>query len=232
MQKPAPIYPSELIIVRHGESELNVRSAIAVAKGETDRIMLDQIRDADVPLTDRGREQAIITGQGLARHFNQIDIAYVSPYLRTRTSFSLIREQLGYELPVRLEDRIREREFGIFSQLTMHGIKTHYPQEASRLYAEGEYYYRPLGGESYPDMGLRLYSWLHSLYQHQSGKRILVVTHADVVQMLRKMLEKLSEEQIIELNHTDDVINCGITHYQYDPKVDYLRLIRYNEVFY
>lgn len=227
-----PIYPAELLIIRHGESELNVRKAIAIARRDTERIMMEPIRDADVVLTDRGKQQAADTGRALKTHFEHIDIAYVSPFIRTMDTFHLIEREIGYHIPLQPEDRLREREFGIFSQMTMFGIEKHYPQEAQRLKVEGEYYYRPLGGESYPDMGVRLHSFLHSLYQHQSGQRVLVVTHADVVQMIRKMLERMSEAQLLELNRTDDVVNCGVTSYYYDSTDDYLRLRRYNEVFY
>jgi broad specificity phosphatase PhoE len=225
-------FPSELIFIRHGLSELNVRLAIAKARHDTSRVLLDQIRDADVALTKVGIEQARHTGAALSRHYHQIDKAYVSPTLRTRDTFLGIQETIGYHIPYQPEDRIREREFGIFGQMTSFGIEKHYPVEAARLKLEGGYYYRPLGGESYPDMGDRLHSFLHSLYRHQAGKRILVVTHADVVQMARKILEKLSEAQLLELNETDDVLNCSVTHYVYDPDINYLRLVRYNEVYY
>ncbi|QQS27341.1 histidine phosphatase family protein [bacterium] len=225
-------FPSELIIIRHGLSELNVRLAIAKAHHDSSRVLLDQIRDADVPLTKIGFEQASRTGQALASHYRKIDKAYVSPTLRTRDTFSQIQSAINYHIPFQIEDRIREREFGIFGQMTSYGIEKHYPVEAARLKLEGNYYYRPLGGESYPDMGNRLHSFLHSIYRHQAGKRILVITHADVVQMIRKILEKLTEAQLLELNETDDVLNCSITQYAYSADINYLRLVRYNEVYY
>lgn len=225
-------FPTELIIIRHGLSELNVRLAIAKARHDSSRVLLDQIRDADVPLTKLGYEQAQHTGRALARFYNKIDKAYISPTLRTRDTFTEIQSTIGYHIPFQLEDRIREREFGVFGQMTSYGIEKHYPVEAARLKLEGGYYYRPLGGESYPDMGNRLHSFLHSLYRHQVGKRILIITHADVVQMIRKILEKLTEAQLLELNETDDVLNCSITQYSYAADIDYLRLIRYNEVYY
>ena len=227
-----PIYPSELILIRHGESELNVRKAIAIARHDTEKILLDEIRDADVQLTDQGKTQAIATGKVMQTKFEKLDVAYVSPFIRTMDTFHLIEREIGYQIPLKADDRLREREFGIFSQMTMFGIEKHYPQEASRLNLEGEYYYRPLGGESYPDMGLRLHSLLHSLYEHESAKRILIVTHADVIQMIRKMLERLSESQLLEMNRVDDVVNCGVTSYHYDHSADYLKLVEYNQILY
>ncbi len=225
-------FPTEILFVRHGLSELNVRVAIANARHDTSRTLLEQIPDADVKLTEVGLEQAKATGQAIARHFHDIDKAYVSPTLRTRDTFKAIQEAAGYDIPVQYEDRIREREFGIFGQMTRYGMEKHYPMEYARLQLEGEYYYRPLGGESYPDLGDRLHSFLHSLYRHQVGRRIMVVTHADVIQMARKILEKLTEAELRELNRSDDVLNCSVTHYVYDPEIKYLRLGRYNEVFY
>lgn len=226
------IYPSQLIIIRHGESELNVRKAIAESRQDTERILLEPIRDADVQLTDRGKEQAAATGRQLKTKYEKIDAAYVSPFIRTMDTYHIMERELGYPIPLHQDDRLREREFGILAQMTLFGIEKHYPQEAARLKLDGEYYYRPLGGESYPDMGLRLHSLLHSLYDHQKGQRIMIVTHADVVQMIRKMLERLSEAQLLELNRTDDVVNCGVTTYHFDASINYLKLIKYNEALY
>lgn len=227
------IYPSEVVFVRHGQSELNVRQAIAEANHEIEEMHLGHdIRDADVELTDDGREQAKLTGQALRENFKPFDLAYVSPHRRTVDTFNIIRAQLGEGLDVRFEDRVREKEFGVIGTYTRSGMKKHVPFEAKRLELDGPYYYRPAGGESYPDMGLRLHSFLHSLYSHQSNKRILVVTHADVILMVRKMLERLSEAELLKLDATNDVSNCGVTSFVYSDKADYLVLDKYNQIYY
>lgn len=228
-----PIYPAEIVIIRHGQSELNVRQAIAEANHEIEDVHPGRdIRDADVELTDRGREQARQTGLALSQKLKPFDLAYVSPHRRTVDTFNIIRAQLGEGLDVRLEDRIREKEFGVVSTYTRSGMKKHMPLEAKRLEMDGPYYFRPAGGESYPDIGLRLHSFLHSLYSHQSGKRILVVTHADVILMIRKMLERLTEQELLKLDATNDVKNCGVTSFVYSSKADYLVLNHYNETHY
>ncbi len=227
------IYPTEVVLVRHGQSELNVRQAIAEANHEIEEMHLGRdIRDADVPLTDLGRQQAKATGQAIAKHYGEFDIAYISPHKRTLDTFNIIRDQLDQELDARLEDRIREKEFGVVGTYTLTGMKKHVPFEAKRLAMDGPYYYRPAGGESYPDIGLRLHSFLHSLYSHQSGKRILVVTHADVILMIRKMLERLTEAELLKLDATNDVKNCGVTSFIYSPQANYLTLNHYNKTYY
>ncbi len=227
------IYPKQVVFIRHGESELNVRQAIAKANHEVEEMHLgSSIRDADVELTDHGRDQAKLTGQALRDKFQPFDIAYVSPHKRTFDTFNIIQEQLGGNLDMRLEDRIREKEFGVVGTYTQSGMKKHMPLEAKRLEMDGMYYYRPAGGESFPDIGLRLHSFLHSLYSHQSNKRVLVVTHADVILMIRKMLERLTEAELLKLDRTDDVRNCGVISFVYSEEANYLVLDKYNEIYY
>lgn len=227
---PSSIYPCEIIFVRHGESELNVRAAIALSRHDTLVKLRRPTRDADVPLTNTGRRQAEVTGQALADNFDKIDIAYTSPHLRAHDTLAAIQKGLGYSVEVRLEDRVREKEFGIIGQYTIYGMKKHFPQEAERLELEGPYYYRPLGGESYPDIGLRLHSFLHSLYSHQAGKRVLVVTHAAVISMVRKMLEYLTEAAMLDIEDSHVAHNCSVTNYKVGD--ERLVLDYYNKVYY
>ena len=74
-------WPEHLVIVRHAESMRNVQ------KQETQSAGLSEYsqgtRDLDVDLTDRGIEQASLTGQYLKDAF-ECDVTYVSPYQRTR----------------------------------------------------------------------------------------------------------------------------------------------------
>lgn len=226
-------YPKELVFIRHGESELNVRRAIAEANKDSSVIRIAHgIRDADVSLTKRGIEQSMVTGQTMAKQFDKFDVAYISPFVRAQQTFEQIQNGLGYEVPMHFDDRIREKEFGIISLYTVRGIKSKFPDEEERRQLLGNYYYRPLGGESYPDIGLRLHSFLHSLYRHETNRRVMVVTHARVITMIRKMLEKLNEAELLGIEEHDDVANCGVTNYIYDPKADYPQLDQYNQVFY
>lgn len=229
-------YPTELVLIRHGQSELNVRRAIAIHSGDATDRLAEGLRDIDVTMTEEGFTQARQTGKALAQRAERFDVAFVSPHLRTRQTLDTIKDELGYDIHTNYEDRIREKEFGIISQYTNQGIQKHFPHEASRLELDGAYYYRPLGGESYPDIGLRLHSFLHSLYSHQAGKRVLVVSHAAVIAMLRKLIERFDEKSLLELDGlsagTYEVKNCGVTTYYYDSGLNYLKLHKFNEVYY
>ena len=73
-----------LAVVRHGQSTGNVIAEEAEVGG-LETIDIPE-RDADVPLSDTGREQAEADGRWLADRPTEErpDIANISPYLRAR----------------------------------------------------------------------------------------------------------------------------------------------------
>ncbi len=152
-------WPSLLLVLRHAESEANQRREY-LEKAESREVYLGlKVRDQDVPLTPLGREQARAAGRFLDRH-SPIDALYVSPYARTRQTADLVIAELSRSPQlVRIEERIREKEFGILDELTRHGVRVLHPEEATRKELIGKYDYRPPGGESYPDVNLRLPSF-------------------------------------------------------------------------
>ena len=204
-----------LVLVRHGESERNVRRAAALKTGELEYGR--DVRDMDVPLTKRGERQAEATGRYLGRKF-KFDRVFVSPYLRAVETAHLMLKHFGPRPHLTYEERIREKEFGILDGLTRHGIIKKYPDEWKRREREGKYYYRPPGGESYPDVALRVHSFLGTLARDCGKQSVLVVCHSVVVLAFRRLLERLSEEELLAIDRDpeQDVCNCSVTWYQFD----------------
>jgi broad specificity phosphatase PhoE len=166
---------SHLVVVRHGESERNVSKTAATAAG-----LLEyggEIRDVDVQLTTRGIAQATETGKYLASKFH-FDRVFTSPYLRAVQTTRLIVDEFNYTPEILNEERIREKEFGILDGLTKEGIERKYPEEAKRKQLVGKYYYRPPGGESYPDVALRIHSFLGTLTRDFACRSVLAVCHS------------------------------------------------------
>jgi broad specificity phosphatase PhoE len=160
-----------------------------------------------------------------------------SPYLRARETGELIREEGGFSLeqnePFRLDERLREKEFGILDRLTRTGITELHPEQAEFRKLLGKFYHRPPGGESWCDVILRLRSALDTISLHHSGRRVLILTHQVVVLCMRYLLENLTEEEILEIDRQKDVANCAITEYRFDATVGPeggLVLERYNFV--
>ena len=62
--------------------------------------------DIDRPLAKRGRRQAPDTGRWLARSIPGIDLALVSPAVRTRQTWDLVCRELGRRPKTRFDDRL------------------------------------------------------------------------------------------------------------------------------
>jgi probable phosphoglycerate mutase len=228
-------WPERIWIVRHGESAGNVARDRAHASG------LGQIdvtsRDADVPLSRLGEEQSRSLGQwfaGLAPDARP-NVVLISPYLRAQQTAALMRDAGGCaaELEFVVDERLREKEFGILDRLTRTGIEQLHPQQAEFRRLLGKFYHRPPGGESWCDVILRLRSALDTMSLHYDGCRVLVVAHQVVVLCLRYLLEHMTEEQILAIDASGDVANCAVTEYQIGAggsKKPTLQLLRYNFV--
>ena len=222
-------WPSHLVIVRHGESERNVAKDIAKSKGA--HSYSSSLRDMDTPLTKEGNRQARSTGEHLAKEY-MFDAIFTSPYQRTVQTAEQILGQMKAKPPLKGEERIREIEFGILDGLTTDGMKAKYPEESARRKREGKYWYRPPGGESRPDVALRVHSFLGTLTRDYREKSVLVVCHSVVVLVFRRLLERWGEEEYMKIDAEDDVLNCAVTTYRYDRERNKLVLAFYNKIFY
>lgn len=219
-------WPDLLTIVRHGQSERNVAKEQAKASGAA-TVWGGTLRDVDTPLTALGVQQAIQTGKFL-RDLANFDVIFSSPYMRALQTSQHITSQLDPAPPIIMEERVREIEFGVLDGLTHQGIKERFPDEWARREREGKYWYRPPGGESRPDVALRVHSFLGALTRDFRQKKVLVVCHSVVVLIFRRLLERWDEAKYLEVDQEDDVLNCGITTYRYDAVEHRLQLDGYN----
>jgi broad specificity phosphatase PhoE len=198
-----------LIIVRHGESTGNLARAAAVEAG-LEEMDIPQ-SDADVPLSENGRAQAAALGHWLAAlpPEERPTLVLSSPYVRARDTARLSLRAIGSP-PVRLDERLRDRELGRLYGLTPRGVEARFPEEAASRRRTGKFYYRPPGGESWADVALRLRVLLADLDRDRPGERVLVFAHDVVIVLIRYLLENLSEADILEIEKTP-VANCSVT---------------------
>ncbi|HEX8470364.1 MAG TPA: histidine phosphatase family protein [Brevundimonas sp.] len=210
-------WPARLWIVRHGQSAGNVARDRAHAEG-LGEIDLD-IRDVDVPLSDLGHEQSAALGKWFAAlpTEDRPTVVLTSTYLRARQTAAAIAEVggvIGGDAPPSVDERLREREFGILDRLTTQGIMARYPEQAEARRRLGKFYHRPPGGESWCDVILRLRAALDTLSLHHRDENVLIVGHQVVVLCLRYLLEGLTEDEILAIDAQGDVANCGVTTYR------------------
>jgi broad specificity phosphatase PhoE len=234
-------WPQTLWIVRHGQSAGNVARDAADAAGLA--VIDIAERDVDVPLSELGGQQAAALGRWFASMpvDDRPTTVFTSPYVRAAQTTEHVANAGGLHPDVcrLLDERLREKEFGILDRLTRTGIIARFPEQAEARTRMGKFYHRPPGGESWCDVILRLRSLLDTISLHYSEpeSRVLIVAHQVVVLGLRYLIEGMTEEQILGIDREGDVANCGVTEYALRPAPGppgtagkKLTLVRYNFV--
>ncbi len=216
-------WPRRIWIVRHGESLGNVARQAAQRNGLANIDIAE--RDVDVPLSPLGERQSV----ALARWFAAMEpddrpnLLISSPYRRALQTADLIRAGGGLHAktpPTLMDERLREKEFGILDRLTAAGVAEKYPDQTEFRRLLGKFYHRPPAGESWCDIILRLRSAFDTISLHHSEQRVLIVAHEVVVFCMRYLLENLTEAEILAIDARGDVVNCGVTEYAFDPDGD------------
>jgi broad specificity phosphatase PhoE len=203
---------AQLLLVRHGESQGNVAATLAHDAGE--HVIPVPARDADVELSDTGREQALALGRLLAGFpAESRAVVWSSPYLRARQTAELAVTTGGWHTPVLVDERLRDRELGILDMLTSLGVEARFPEEAQRRRWLGKFYYRPPGGESWADVVLRLRSLLADLDRQHPGQTVMLVCHDAVILLVRYILERLTEQELLDITAASTVLNASVSRF-------------------
>ena len=204
--------PASLTLVRHGESIGNLADTRA-REAEADHLDLDD-RDADIALSPTGREQAAALAawlDGEAGRAAVPDAVISSPYRRAAQTAERALASTG--LPVLYDERLRERDLGLFDGLTGRGIRARYPEEAERRSRLGKFYYQPPSGESWCDVVLRIRDLLRDL-ESLDGARLWLVTHQAVIMSVRYVLEELTEQTLLDIDRNTPLPNASLTVYE------------------
>ena len=219
---------TELILVRHGESIGNVAREEAESSGALSIPM--PMRDADVPLSELGMEQARALGRWLAADPDRLpDMVWSSPYLRARQTARTALAELVNPPVIRQDERIRDRELGVLDLLTKRGVGSQFPAEAERRRWLGKFYYRPPGGESWADLVLRIRAFLADLERGPVRGRQLIVSHDAVILLFRYVCEQLDEERVFEIARSGSVTNASVSRLVRDDGEPGWRTAVYND---
>jgi len=178
-----------LYLVRHGETEWN---RIGRWQGH-----------ADVPLSERGWEQAEALAQRLKREGGRFDAVYTSDLSRAFQTAQVVAEGLG--LPIQKLRQLREIDVGVWSGLTRAEIQQRFPG------AHVTVDHAP-GGETHDDFAARVWDAMTAL-AHQPNRTLLVVTHGGVIRAALRHIYALMEQPDIAVPPID---NTSITVVQFD----------------
>ena len=177
---------SRLVLVRHAEPEDGAHGRC--------------YGTLDVGLSAAGRVHATRLAAdlgGLA-----VDAVYASPRIRARETAAPLAAARG--LDVRLEDDLRELDFGSFEGRTYEEIERAEP-ELYRAWMESPTSVRFPGGESYVDLRARASRALDAIRAAHASA--LVVTHGGVIRAGLAAWLELPDHAIFRLDHP----YCGIT---------------------
>lgn len=148
-----------LYIMRHGKTDWNAKRKL---QGCT-----------DIPINDEGREMAIAASEEYKDvHF---DVCYCSPLIRARETAELVLK--GRNIPIIIDDRLREMGFGIYE-----GIENSFDIPdcpVNVLFFEPQNYKGVEGGETLDDVFKRTGEFLKEVVEPDlaEGKDVLIVGH-------------------------------------------------------
>jgi len=188
---------AKLILLRHLKSQWNLENRFT---GWT-----------DVPLSKEGIENAKEVADKLMGL--QIDKVYTSPLIRNRETTSLILENLGKkDLPIVIDKALDERNYGKLQGLNKEEVKKQYGEEQVQLWRRS-WNQAPPEGESLKDVYGRAVSFFREYIEKdlESGKNILVVASHNSLRALVKYIEKISEDDIINL----EIPYGGLSAYEF-----------------
>lgn len=181
-------------------------------------------REIDIPLSALGWQQS----QSLGHWFGELPpakqphVLLCSPYVRAVETAGLIVHSAGFNgaAKLRIDERLREKEFGILDRLTPLGISNKYPDLHQQRGHVGKFYFSPPGGKSWCDVILRLRSLLEMMTREYVGQCVLVVAHQVIVNCRRYLIEQMDEAIILGIDRLGDVPNGSVTSYRATVNAD------------
>ena len=175
-----------LVLVRHGESQWNLENRFTGW--------------VDVPLTDTGRREAARAGTVLKG--TRFDVAYSSVLQRANETLDIILRELAQsDLPVVKDQALNERHYGELQGLNKGETAEKYGAEQVHIWRRS-YDVPPPGGESLKDTAARTLPYYDRVIAPQiaAGKNVLVVAHGNSLRSIVMQLDRLTREQVLELN--------------------------------
>ena len=145
-----------IYLIRHGQTE---RNRANVLQGRS-----------DVPLNDRGRQQAAAAGQKLREAGVSFSRIYTSPLIRAVETAQIVTGKCRLET----DPRLIEMDYGPYEGTDLH----HPPEELTAFFRDITHMPAPAGMEPLDHVVERMGSFLEELRRAGIGGNILISTHA------------------------------------------------------
>ena len=200
-----------LVLLRHGESDWN---ALNLFTGWV-----------DVGLTEKGRAEAVRSGELLTEHDLLPDVLYTSLLRRAITTAHLALDTADrLWIPVRRSWRLNERHYGALQGLNKAETQERYGEEqfmawrrsydtppppiekGSEFSQDTDPRYANIAGgpltECLADVVARFLPYFTDVIvpELRTGKNVLIVAHGNSLRALVKHLDRMSDDEIVGLN--------------------------------
>ena len=203
----------KLVIIRHGESEWNKLNLFTGWK--------------DVDLSARGKEEAADAGRLLKSNGYDFDICYTSYLKRAIHTLNYVLEEMDREwLPVIKSFKLNERHYGALQGLNKSETAQKYGEDQVKIWRRSfdirppmlsetdeqnpqtQQQYREVSKnllplcESLKDTIERVIPYFDDVIKKdmECGKNVLITAHGNSIRSLVKYFDKISEEEIVEVN--------------------------------
>jgi len=188
---------TRLILVRHGETDWNLEGRY---QGQ-----------ADLPLNERGREQAKLLAERLRGE--RIEAIYASDLSRAFETAKIIAEALGHE--VKTLESLREVDTGVWTGLTLEEVESRYPRHLREWRAD------PLGvkrleGESYLELFERTIAATREIVEAHPDQTVLIVGHGGNMKCIILDALGVGADRAIEIASRFASDNASLHILQYD----------------
>lgn len=163
--------PTTFLLLRHGETDLTPQKRFSGTGG------------SDPALSATGRGQAAAAAGHLAAR-GTVQALVSSPLRRCRETAEAVAGRLG--LDVRVEDGLREADFGAWEGLTFAEVRERHPDDlgawlrSTKAAPSG-------GGESFAEVSRRVAVARDKLLARYAGRTVLLVTHVTPVKTLVRL---------------------------------------------
>jgi len=179
---------SILVLVRHGESEWNKLNLFTGWR--------------DVDLSEKGLEEARRAGMLLKSEGLRFDLGFTSALKRAQRTLDLILQETGQtDLRIIRDQALNERDYGDLVGMNKDDARQRWGEEQVHIWRRS-YDIPPPGGESLKDTAARVLPYYEAeiLPEVKAGKSVIVAAHGNSLRALVMALDKLSQEEVLQLN--------------------------------
>jgi probable phosphoglycerate mutase len=188
--------PTTFVLLRHGETALTPQKRFSGSGG------------SDPELSERGRWQAERAAEALAAR-GSIQAVVSSPMRRTRETAETVARRLGLE--VRIEDGLRELDFGAWEGLTFAEVQQQYPDDLDAWLGSAKA--RPTGSaESFTTLTHRSGVARDKILARYAGRTVLLVSHVSPIKTLVRLALGAPPDAVYRMELSAASI-CAVQYY-------------------